>query len=130
MKIFVDSLNIHSVEVTDRKVEFKCIYWKYNEVHNIYDDILNNVWCKLIISPVFMISFENSLFFSFTVVTTIGREETLCQLAVCNSCMSQGMATSPPPLRRGEWPALPTLSLVFHWMPFWLVPWDQYLVTR
>ena len=58
--------------------------------------------------------FENSLFFSFTVVTTIGREETLCQLAVSNSCMSQGMATSPPPLRRGEWPALPTLSLVFH----------------
>ena len=31
--------------------------------------------------------FENSLFFSFTVVTTIGREETLCQLAVSNSCV-------------------------------------------
>ena len=50
MKIFVCSLNSHSLQVTDRKVEFRCIYWKYNEVYNIYDFILYNFGYKFIIS--------------------------------------------------------------------------------
>ena len=73
--------------------------------------------------------FENSLFFSFTVVTTIGTKLPIIDLKLRCSPL-QDTAISRQKLLKEEWLVLPMRSLVSLSTPFSLEPWGRCLVTR